>query len=98
MQVVDANGDGWYSVQLPRVSTDGDGYALEASFPGYARAAQYERDIPYARLPASQRRRLIQSARDGDLHPSLLADSPGDPGLRRDVFLSPQTDASPAHF
>ena len=98
MQLVDSDGDGWYAAQLPRLSADGDGYTISASVSGYAACAQYEPDIPYARLPASQRARLIQSARDGDLRPSLLADAPGDPRLRRDVFLSPLAGPGSAHF
>lgn len=80
--------DGWYSVVLPHVDDNGDGYQLAAQQADYASAAQYEGDIPYATLSASERTRLIQAAQEGDIHPSPITGASD--YVRRDVFLSPR--------
>lgn len=80
--------DGWYAITLPRNENDNDGYQLAAQQTGYAAPAQYEGDIPYAKLSASERTQLIQAAQEGDTHPSPLTGSAD--YVRRDVFLSPR--------
>jgi len=81
---------GRFSVVMPRLQNDNSGYEIRTSDQRYAEAVQYEADIPYARLPAEERKRLVQNAKDGDLHPTPLADVPGEEKLQRDVFLSPR--------
>ncbi len=80
--------DGWYSVLLPRLEDDSDGYQLAAQQADYTSSAQYEGDIPYLKLSASEREHLIQVAQDGDTHPSPL--NIASDYVRRDVFLSPR--------
>jgi hypothetical protein len=64
-------------------------YEIRASRTGYAAAALYESDIPYARLPLADRRDIVRSAQDGDITLPPLRDVAGEASARRDVFLAP---------
>lgn len=85
-----ADGNGFYAIILTRLASDNQGYGLEATDPRYAPVAQYEGDIPYARLSSKERARLMLSAQEGDYRPSPLTDVAGEPAQRRDVYLSPR--------
>ena len=81
----DANGR--FAAVLQRL-TQGS-YELRASRLGYASAALYESDIPYAALPPSERRDMARSAQAGDVSLPPLTDISGEGSIRRDVFLAP---------
>jgi hypothetical protein len=81
-----SDGDGRY---LAIVARDQD-YDIETSRSGYASAALYEADIPYARLSVDKRRALVSEVLDGDVPRSSLSDASGRESVRRDVFLAPQ--------
>lgn len=80
--------DGRFSVALQRLP-DGSSYEIHASRAGYASTALYESDIPYARLPLSERRDIVHNVQDGDITPPPLTDIAGEASMRRDVFLAP---------
>lgn len=75
---------------LPLMRLPQGSYEIRAVKPGYAFAALYEADIPYAQLTLDERRTIVRSARDGDLPLPPLTDLRGEDSLRRDVFLAPR--------
>jgi len=89
-QTMNADSQGYYAVLLQRLQSDNGGYTVENRDPRYATAVHHEGDIPYRKLPAAERRRLIQSAQENDVHPSTISDVSGEEGVRRDLFLSPR--------
>jgi hypothetical protein len=84
------NADGYYSISLQRLASDEQGYEVVGSDPRYAPVVQYEGDIPYPKLSAAERARLVISAQEGDYRPSPLFDVRGEDDMRRDVYLSPR--------
>ena len=80
--------DGRYMLVLPRLSQGS--FELAASDPRYAPDALYEADVPYRRLSAAERARLIHGAQSGDIPPASLSDPAGRDSLRRDVFVAPR--------
>jgi len=90
VQTTSSNIDGYYAVVLPRLQSDNSGYTVDNRDPRYATAVHHEGDIPYRKLQAAERRRLIQNAQENDLHPSTISDIAGEEGVSRDLFLSPR--------
>jgi hypothetical protein len=83
-----SDAEGRFTAVLQRLP-DGSSYEIHASRSGYASAALYESDIPYARLPLSERRDIVHNAQDGDMTLPPLNDVAGEGSMRRDVFLAP---------
>jgi hypothetical protein len=83
-----AGAGGAYAVVLPRLSQGA--FSVVAVDGRYAEPVLYEPDIPYARLTPAQRRELTEGARDGDIKPPPLTDVPGEPAIRRDLFVVPR--------
>lgn len=86
--IVSSDSDGRFSVVLSRVA-DGQSYEIRSSGAGYAASVLYEPDIPYAKLPLSERREIVRNAQDGDMTLPPLTDVAGETSIRRDIFLAP---------
>ena len=76
---------GRFAVVLGRTQ---ESYEIRAVRAGYASAALYESDIPYARLSLEERREIVRNAQDREMSIAALTDI-GEPSVRRDVFLAP---------
>lgn len=80
--------DGRFLIVLARSDSPG-GYEVFARDRRYLERVLREADIPYAKLPASEREALIDSARSDDIHSTPLTDVIGEESQRLDVFLAP---------
>ena len=80
--------DGRYVVVLPR-PTEGS-YEIRTTNPEYASSVLYESDIPYAKLPRSDRENFANDAQDGDMSLPPLTDIAGEATMRRDLFVAPR--------
>jgi hypothetical protein len=81
---------GRFAAVLTRL-TEG-AYELRASCKGYATAALYEPDVPYARLSLTERRGIAAGAQDSDMPVPPVTDIVGEDSVRRDVFLAPSAE------
>ncbi len=79
---------GCYSVVLN--GPQGASYDIHANGGDYVPAVLYWTDIPYATLPAAERRRMADAARDGDAAAPDLSDDTDEKVVRRDLFLVPR--------
>lgn len=85
--VAASDSDGRFSVVLSRLA-EGQSYEIHSTGGGYASSVLYEPDIPYAKLPLSERQEIVRNAQDGDMTLPPLTDG-GEASVRRDVFLAP---------
>lgn len=89
-----SDADGRYLLTLERSNFPG-GFEAVCKNARYLKTVFHEADVLYAALPAAERARLIDSARNDDRHSTPIDEIPGEDSRRLDLFLVPREGPSP---